>query len=89
VTLALPTDDQIRARAEELKLIEPGAALPHDLRRRVAKTLLEEAQQPPTPPAAYEPVLLSRVTQPAAGGMLRVDVLFIPNPPPPQEGPTS
>jgi len=87
VTLALPSDTEVRARAEQLRLIEPGADLPHDVRRTVAKLLLDEAQAPALPRAAFEPVLLSRVTQPASGGMIRVDVLFIPNPP--QEGPTS
>lgn len=83
----LPSDAEIRARAEQLKLIEPGADLPHETRRTVAKLLLEEAQKPKPPAGLFEPVLLSRTTQPAAGGMLRVDVLFIPNPPTPdQEG---
>lgn len=77
---ALPTDEEIRARAEQLKLIEPGADLPHDVRRTVAKVLLDERNAPKPPPAAFEPVLLSRVTQPASGGMIRVDVLYIPNP---------
>lgn len=84
---SLPTDDEVRARAEELRLIEPGADLPHEVRRSVAKQLLDEAQKPDPPRAAFEPVLLSRVTQPALGGMMRVDVLFVPNPP--QEGSTS
>lgn len=87
MSLSLPTDEAIRARAEELKLIEPGADLPSDVRRTVAKVLLDEAQTPKPPAAAFEPVLLSRVTQPAHGGMIRVDVLFIPNPATPtQEG---
>lgn len=77
---SLPTDDEIRARAEQLQLLEPGAALSPQIRRAVAKALLEEAQAPAPPPAAFEPVLLSRITQPASGGMIRVDVLFIPTP---------
>ncbi len=78
---SLPTDEQIRARAEELQLIAPGAELPHDVKRTVAKSLLAEQQAPPAPlEVPLEPVLLSRITQPASGGMLRVDVLFIPNP---------
>ena len=81
MSLSLPSDDQIRTRAEELKLIEPGADLPADVRRTVAKVLLDEAQAPPPPRALLEPVLLSRVTQPASGGMIRVDVLFIPTTP--------
>lgn len=81
MSLSIPTDDEIRARAEELKLIEPGADLPSDVRRTVAKVLLDEAQAPPPPRALLEPVLLSRVTQPASGGMIRVDVLFIPTTP--------
>lgn len=81
MSLSIPTDDEIRARAEELKLIEPGADLPSDVRRTVAKVLLAEAQAPPPPRALLEPVLLSRVTQPASGGMIRVDVLFIPTTP--------
>jgi len=83
---SLPTDAAIRARAEELALLEPGAVLTSAVRRSVAKLLLEEAQAPETPKAAFEPILLSRTTQPTSGGMLRVDVLFIPNPP--QEGTT-
>lgn len=83
----LPTDAEVRARAEQLALIEPGADLPHDVRRTVAKLLLDEQQAPKPPAAAFEPVLLSRVTQPAHGGMIRVDVLYIPTPPTPnQEG---
>lgn len=81
----LPTDDEVRARAEELKLIEPGADLPHDIRRTVAKQLLADARKP-KPPAVPEPLLLSRTTHAAAGGFLRVDVLFIATPQPPQEG---
>ena len=82
----LPTDEAIRDRAEQLGLLEPGAALPPAVRRSVARTLLEESQAPPPPKVSLEPVLLSRTTQPASGGFLRVDVLFIPNPP--QEGTT-
>ncbi len=87
----LPSDEEIRARAEELKLIEPGADLPRDVRKRVAKVLLDE-QKAPKPPAAPEPILLSRTTQPALGGLLRVDVVFVPNPASPtptQEGNTT
>lgn len=83
---SLPTEAEIRAHAELHQLIEPGADLPPDVRRRVAKHLLAESQKPPAPKPALEPVLLSRTTQPAHGGMLRVDVLFIPTPTPDQEG---
>lgn len=83
---ALPTDEEIRARAEQLSLLEPGAALSPVVRRSVAKVLMDERNRPKPPPAAFEPVLLSRVTQPTSGGMIRVDVLYIPNPP--QEGTT-
>lgn len=78
---SLPTDEEIRARAEELSLLEPGAVLSPAVRRTVAKVLQDERNAPALPPAALEPVLLSRVTQPAIGGVLRVDVIFIPNPP--------
>ena len=77
---SLPTDEEIRARAEQLALLEPGAALSPDVRRTVAKVLLDERNAPVLPPAAFEPVLLSRLTQPASGGMIRIDVLFIPTP---------
>ena len=84
---SLPSDPEIRARAEELSLLEPGADLPHPVRKQVAKLLLDEraalAEAPPLE-AAASPVLLSRLTQAAIGGTLQVDVLFIPNPP---EGP--
>lgn len=87
----LPTDDEIRARAEELQLIEPGADLPPAMRAQLAKQLLEEASRPQLAPALQpDPVLLSRSTHPAPGGVLRVDVLFIPDPQPnPQQEGTS
>lgn len=84
--MALPSDSDIRARAEKDGLLEPGAELSHNVRRSVAKTLLAEQQKATTPPPVVTAELLSRTTQPALGGVIRVDVLFIPNPP--QEGQT-
>lgn len=74
--LSLPTDEAIRARAEELQLLEPDAVLDPQTRARVAGILLEEARRPGDLP---EPRLLSRVEAPADGGTIRVDVTFIPN----------
>lgn len=78
--VSLPTDDEVRARAEELALLEPGADLAPDVRRRVAKQLLDERQAPKATPAGPELSLLSRATYPVDGGVIRVDVLFVPNP---------
>lgn len=79
---ALPTDTAIRARAEELGLLAPGADLPPAVRKRVARELMEQSQKTPLP----VPDLLSRTTYPVAGGTIRVDVLFIPNPKEPSDG---
>jgi hypothetical protein len=77
---SLPTDAEIRAKAEALGLIQPGADLPHEVRRAVAKGLLEETQQP-EPPATPPGILLSRssVQAPGVDGILQIDVIFIPN----------
>lgn len=74
--VSLPSDERIRARAEELSLLAPGAALDPQTRARVASILLEEDRQP----AVSETRLLSRVEAPADGGTIRVDVTFIPTP---------
>lgn len=79
---ALPTDAEIRVRAEELGLLQPGADLPSGVRKRVARELLEKSQKPPL----AVPDLLSRTTYPVDGGTIRVDVLFIPNPKEPSRG---
>lgn len=73
---SLPTDDEIRARAEATGRLLPGAELTHDLRRSVAAELHRDAQKP----RAQEPAiaLLSRFTYPVPGGTMRVDVTFIP-----------
>lgn len=73
---SLPSDDEIRARAEEQGLLAPGADLPHDLRRRVAAEILRDSQKPRTQEPAI--ALLSRFTYPVPGGTMRVDVTFIP-----------
>lgn len=76
---SLPSDDQVRARAEELGLLDAGAALSHDVRKRTLKIMLEEAQKPAAT-AQTEAVLLSRQQYPHPDGTLRVDVILIPNP---------
>lgn len=83
---SLPTDAEVRARAEELSLIEPGADLTPDVRRRVAKQLLDERQAPKANQAGPEISLLSRASYPVDGGTIRVDVLFVPNPKEPTDG---
>lgn len=75
---ALPSDEAIRARAEQLDLLAPGADLSPAVRRQVARILMDEANKPAPPPAG--PILLSRVNHDTAGGVIRVDVLFIPTP---------
>lgn len=77
---SLPSDAEIRAKAEALGLVQPGADLPHEVRRSVAKALLEATQTPPAPPAPAG-ILLSRssVQAPGVDGILQVDVIFIPN----------
>lgn len=74
----LPTDSEIRARAEQDSLLAPGADLTPSVRRTIAKVLLAERNRPAPAPAAPEPILLSRTTHPALGGVLRVDVIFTP-----------
>lgn len=81
---ALPTDAAIRARAEESGILEPGADLPHGVRKRIAAELLAESQKPTA--AVPDVSLLSRATHPVDGGVIRVDVLFIPNPKEPSNG---
>lgn len=81
---AIPTDAEIRARAEEQGLLEPGADLPHGVRKHVAAELLAESQKPAA--AVPDVSLLSRTTYPVDGGVIRVDVLFIPNPKEPSNG---
>lgn len=81
---ALPTEAAIRARAEDQGLLEPGADLPHGVRKRVAAELLAEGQKPAA--AVPDVSLLSRTTYPVADGVIRVDVLFIPNPKEPSNG---
>ncbi len=77
---SLPTDAEIRAQAEALGLIQPGADLPHEVRRSVAKGLLEQAQKADAP-AGPRGILLSRssVQAPGVDGILQIDVVFIPN----------
>lgn len=81
---ALPTDAEIRARAEKQGLLEPGADLPHRLRKHIAAELLAETQKPTA--ALPDVSLLSRTTYPVDAGVIRVDVLFIPNPKEPSNG---
>lgn len=77
---SIPPDSDIRARAEALGLIGTGAALPPDIRRRVARILQDEAN---TAARAPEPLtLLSRTTHDVPGGSLRIDVVFVPTPTP-------
>lgn len=77
---SLPTDSDIRARAESLGLIDTGAALPPDVRRRMARELQDEATASRAPEPAL--TLLSRATHDVPGGQLRIDVVFIPTPTP-------
>jgi hypothetical protein len=85
---SLPSDEEVRARAEELGLLGPGVPvdiLDRDQRRALTKELLEERQKPPTQnPLAGE--LLSRTTTDVAGGKIRVDVIFIPTQKEPDHG---
>lgn len=84
--LRLPTDPEIRARAEEMHLLEPGADLPSDVRRKVAALLLAEQQAPASPPPDTGR-LLSRFQYETGAGVIRVDVTLIPNPDPEKEHP--
>lgn len=65
-------DDDIRAKAVELGLIEDGDTLPRDMRSRVAAVLLQEAAQAAPRQAACEPQLAKEVViQP--DGVILVD----------------
>jgi hypothetical protein len=75
--LPLPSDEEILARAAELKLIGPGGSLTSRNRALVVKGIVEKRNAPTAP--AVE--LRSRTEQPVDGGVLRVDVVFIPNQP--------
>jgi hypothetical protein len=72
---SLPTDEAIAARAVELKLVDPGAVVPPRVRQQVAAILHKENTPDPQAPA---PELRSRQEFPVDGGVLRVDVVFIP-----------
>lgn len=82
---ALPSEAEIRARAEELHILEPGAVLTYPIRRRATKSLVDE-RNAPKPAAGTEVELVSRTSYPVDGGAIRVDVLFIPNPKEPTHG---
>lgn len=73
---SIPSDSDIRARAEELGLIGTGAALPPDVRRRVARELQDATKAPKPSPVT----LLSRATHDVPGGVIRIDVTFHPTP---------
>lgn len=65
-------DDDIRAKAVKLGIIEDGAALPRDMRSKVAAVLLQEAAQAAPKQAAREPQLAKEIViQP--GGSILVD----------------
>lgn len=80
----LPTEAQVRARAESDKLIDAGAALPRDVVRQVSKLLLAESQAPALPPAPTAQ-LVSRHTHEVPGGTFIWDLTFHPNPNPEKE----
>ena len=63
------TDDEIRAQAVRLGLIEDGRELPRSMRSRVVASLAAERQRPDTP--AEVPIAQSIVIQP--GGDVQVD----------------
>jgi hypothetical protein len=79
----LPTDDEVRARAEERGLVPVGAPIDRRLRTRVAAELLDEQQKPKVSPRP-DTVLLSRFTYETDAGTIRVDVTLTP----PKEGPS-
>lgn len=76
---SLPSDEAVRARAEQDNLLAPGAELTHDVRRRVIRALLAEQAAPPAS-AETAPKLLSRsiTDAPELGGRLQVDLILIP-----------
>ena len=80
--VALPSDAEIRTRAIADGLIGEGADLPVDVRRRLAKRMLDEAQRPPEPEpeAGPPPRLLSSATHDVPRGSIVVDVTVMPDP---------
>lgn len=78
MTLYVPSDDEIRARAEQLGLLDTGAAVsalkPAD-RRRVARLISDEHRPVP---ATSGNRLLSRFTYEVPAGTIVVDVVLQP-----------
>jgi len=66
------TDDDVRAEAERLGLIESGAELPRHLRSRVVAALVQQESQAKSPGPVTEPELAKEiVVQP--DGVILVD----------------
>lgn len=76
----LPSDTEIRARAEQLGLVSPGVDLDHATRRSVAKDLLDEQNRAAAAPKAPAPVTpLASVDVRLDGiGILHIDVTLTP-----------
>jgi hypothetical protein len=65
------TDSDIRAKAVELKLIEPGREVPSHLRSRIVAILLQEAAGHTRRPAPEPQLATEIVIQP--GGVILID----------------
>jgi hypothetical protein len=63
-------DEDIRAKAVELGLIKDGAALPRDMRSKVAAVLLQEAAQAAPKQAAREPQMAKEIVIQPDGAIL-------------------
>lgn len=66
------------ARARALHLLADDEPLTPAVRRQVAKLIFDEQSTPEAPEALPDISLLSRATHPVDGGIIRIDVLFIP-----------
>lgn len=72
---SLPSEEEVRARGEELGLLAAGAPLDNRTRAAIINRILEERDAPAAAPAVQ---LVSRTEYPGEAGVIRVDVMFIP-----------
>ncbi|QOC89880.1 hypothetical protein [Micromonospora craniellae] len=84
--LRIPTEDEIRARAEQLGVLAPDGTVPPAQRARVARAIVDEetaAASAATRADAAREIVLSRSVVRVADGHLVVEVRHIADPPTP------
>ncbi|MBM0205038.1 hypothetical protein JNW90_19770 [Micromonospora sp. STR1s_5] len=84
--MRVPTEEEIRAKAEQLGVLNPDGAVPPAQRGRVARAIVDQESTAATAAkeaAASREIVLSRSTVRVADGHLVVEVRHIADPPPP------